>query len=347
MADMEWMERRYAASPAARRPHGFANKALVKVITLALQGVGAAAILCLAVVQASGIGFLITMTAKMLDRISWHGPVKSIHKLNQAIQTKIDQGLGHVLKKLWARLWVGCFKATRIPWLVRSYYRWQGYKLLPVATSRIGHAAAELDAFVKESILTKRSMGKALLLAPRHRHGVNSDLIRMFAKHVHIIEQPLLCDMLSNWKTPMEIRFSGLPSIGGFEQFDVSKYASPTESATYPAILEQYGDRPPVIAFAPREREKGIHFLRMLGVPANAWHVCVHCREPGFHGYEGDESNVRDSNIANYQLAMSRIVERGGWCIRMGDSSMKRLPAMPGVIDYAHHALRSAGWMFS
>ena len=80
-----------------------------------------------------------------------------------------------------------------------------------------------------------------------------------------------------------------------------------------------------------------------LGIPANAWYVCLHCREQGYHRGE-DMSNCRDANIDNYLLAMTTIVQKGGWCIRMGDPSMKKLPAMPGIIDYAHHPLRSS-WL--
>lgn len=40
-------------------------------------------------------------------------------------------------------------------------------------------------------------------------------------------------------------------------------------------------------------------------------------------------------------LAIQEIVARGGWVIRIGDSSMTPLPAMPQVIDYVHHPLKS------
>ena len=38
---------------------------------------------------------------------------------------------------------------------------------------------------------------------------------------------------------------------------------------------------------------------------------------------------------------MQEVVKRGGWVIRIGDPSMKRLPSMKWVIDYAHHPLKS------
>ena len=37
-------------------------------------------------------------------------------------------------------------------------------------------------------------------------------------------------------------------------------------------------------------------------------------------------------------------MERGAWCLRMGDPSMRPMPRAPRVIDYAHSAIRS-DWM--
>jgi putative glycosyltransferase (TIGR04372 family) len=41
---------------------------------------------------------------------------------------------------------------------------------------------------------------------------------------------------------------------------------------------------------------------------------------------------------------MQAIVARGGWCIRVGDPTMQPLEPMPGVIDYAHSAVK-CDWM--
>jgi putative glycosyltransferase (TIGR04372 family) len=39
---------------------------------------------------------------------------------------------------------------------------------------------------------------------------------------------------------------------------------------------------------------------------------------------------------------MEEIVRRGGWVLRLGDPTMRPLPAIPHVVDYAHHRLKSA-----
>jgi putative glycosyltransferase (TIGR04372 family) len=41
-------------------------------------------------------------------------------------------------------------------------------------------------------------------------------------------------------------------------------------------------------------------------------------------------------------MAIDNIVSRGGWVVRLGDSTMTKLPKMDRVIDMAHHPLKSA-----
>jgi putative glycosyltransferase (TIGR04372 family) len=49
----------------------------------------------------------------------------------------------------------------------------------------------------------------------------------------------------------------------------------------------------------------------------------------------------RNANILNYTEAIEEVTRRGGWVLRMGDSTMKRLPAMERVIDYPFTASKS------
>ncbi len=84
-------------------------------------------------------------------------------------------------------------------------------------------------------------------------------------------------------------------------------------------------------AIAERQREQ-------LGLPADAWFVCLHVRESGFHK---DEYVYRNANILNYLGAIEEITNRGGWVVRMGDSSMTRLPMLKQVIDYPFTAVKS------
>lgn len=76
-----------------------------------------------------------------------------------------------------------------------------------------------------------------------------------------------------------------------------------------------------------------------LGLPPEAWYVCLHVREGG---YSNDETNFRNSDIENYIESIKYITSQGGWVIRMGDPSMKKLPLMEQVIDYANGPEKNA-----
>ena len=95
--------------------------------------------------------------------------------------------------------------------------------------------------------------------------------------------------------------------------------------------------RPPLLTVSEGEKVFLHRALRTLGLPEKAWYVCLHVREPGFHrNWNTLYPSMRDANVEDYLPAIKLIVESGGWVIRMGDPSMKRLPPMRGLIDYAH-----------
>jgi len=83
-----------------------------------------------------------------------------------------------------------------------------------------------------------------------------------------------------------------------------------------------------------------------MGLPENAWFVCLHVRQSGFRDSdvykETDAYDERNASIINYIGAIEEITNRGGWVIRMGDASMTRLPAMERVIDYPFTKAKSA-----
>ena len=99
---------------------------------------------------------------------------------------------------------------------------------------------------------------------------------------------------------------------------------------------EQAGHAP---LFQLTELEKSWlqNYLSNLGLPKDAWYVCLHVREAGFHKqWNALYPSMRDAELDTYSDAIKAIVDAGGWVIRMGDPSMKPLQPMRNVIDYAH-----------
>lgn len=101
--------------------------------------------------------------------------------------------------------------------------------------------------------------------------------------------------------------------------------------------------QPPLLAVNHSERQYMEKTLELLGVPREAWYVCLHVREPGFHkNWNLLYPSMRDADITDYFPAIDMIVKNGGWVIRMGDPSMTPLPKnMPCVVDYSHSEIRN------
>lgn len=73
--------------------------------------------------------------------------------------------------------------------------------------------------------------------------------------------------------------------------------------------------------------------LGEMGISEDDWFVCVHAREGGFKN-DARRREYRNMQINNYIKAFERIIEKGGWVIRIGDDTMTKLPEMERVIDY-------------
>ncbi|MEI6070379.1 MAG: TIGR04372 family glycosyltransferase [Verrucomicrobiae bacterium] len=94
------------------------------------------------------------------------------------------------------------------------------------------------------------------------------------------------------------------------------------------------------------KREEAERQRKLMGLPNDAWFVCLHVRESGFRDTsrftEGDAYSERNAKVFNYISAIEEITRRGGWVVRMGDASMTRLPIMERVIDYPFTKYKSA-----
>lgn len=87
------------------------------------------------------------------------------------------------------------------------------------------------------------------------------------------------------------------------------------------------------IRLNPRKWETAHRMRLKMGIPDGGWFMCLHIREGGFHrDWEG--SKHRNADISNYIKAIEYVTDKGGWVVRLGDSSMKKLPNIERVIDY-------------
>jgi len=245
-------------------------------------------------------------------------------------QTEVYEEMKTSTRRMASLLRIVCFPllVLSIPVLRLLRIRVLYNPVFPPSFSRIGHLALEIDCFVKEGMLNLRPAHRGLIVFPRDKIA-NAVLLEYWKKHVFVIDSPFWTQILSPWRR--------WPSIC----FRVDQYV--TIAPTVHAIQAAFQDRPPLLQLTPQHRQEGAERLRELGVPPEAWYVCFHVREGGYDANDPLHT-TRNADIANYVLAMKEIVARGGWCVRMGDPTMKQLPPLSGVIDYAHSPLRS-DWM--
>ena len=90
------------------------------------------------------------------------------------------------------------------------------------------------------------------------------------------------------------------------------------------------------VSLTSDQRKRGEAIRMQMGIPEDAWFVCLHVREKGYVG-----PNPDDSSISNYLPAIRHITRKGGYVVRMGDPSMTPLQPMNKVVDYANSKFRS------
>ena len=205
-----------------------------------------------------------------------------------------------------------------------------GYRHVNVFTDRIGHLALEPDCLLKEQALGQIPRRKWIMLAPPNRVA-NEHLLTYWEPHFIIIRSRVVCFLIGNMS-----RF-------GLMAHDVRHYARLQGFAQESfRIYSKCGDRTPLLTLSAGDCQWRESALKQLGLPEGAWFICVHAREGGYSPIDESLHTERNSDIESYFSAIRLVVAKGGWVIRIGDPSMKRLPIMNNVIDYAHHPMKSA-----
>ena len=194
------------------------------------------------------------------------------------------------------------------------------------APGRIGHLVGDVATFVKRRILGKTAIHGVLISPP----GVaaNECLLDYWRRHITVVRSPFPAKILTRLT-----RFRYLVHDTGTLAID--------ETAPYIAVEREWGQRPPLLELNEAHRRRGQAWLAALGIPPQAEFICFHSREPGYSPQDEALHSFRNSSIENYLPAVSELAGRGFWCLRMGDSSMRRIGAMHRVIDYAHLDSRS------
>lgn len=205
-----------------------------------------------------------------------------------------------------------------------------GFRRLTFGTARIGHLASEPDSFLKARALGELPTRRWFFVAPPGKIA-NEHLLSYWTARIPVVRNPIASSTII-----------GMTSLG-LMRYDTGRYVQWYDCTQEIYRLNaEWGGRPPLLALTPEDVTWGREMLSSLGLPPDVWFVCVHARESGFSPQDDVMSRYRNSDPEALIPAMREIVARGGWCVRMGDPTTRPLPPLPGVVDYAHHSLRSA-----
>ena len=204
------------------------------------------------------------------------------------------------------------------------------------ATGCVG-TPENLEAYIKAQMLGWRSPKRLLLLLDPEIPVTNRCYLGYWSRYVTVISDPELIKLL----TPLE-KFLTTPI-----SYAMSLREKTLISHVALGIVQGQWDkesRPPLLTLSDGDHERGRKCLKSLGVPEDTWFVCLHVRESGWNNEGCHAADYRNADIDTYLPAIRSVTDAGGWVIRMGDRSMKPLPPMPQVVDYAFSDAKS-DWM--
>lgn len=199
--------------------------------------------------------------------------------------------------------------------------------------TQIGHIGF-LDHYLRVALLY-RPRANFVLLAPSDK-VVNAPMLDYWRDHFCIIEDHKLVNDLLPYQRMIGDQFIAARGI----QSGVVPWSELAAQAQWQWAKER---RAPLIVLSDDDRRHGAAALRHVGIGPHDWYVSIHVREGGYYGDgQGTVAEHRSANIDDYKAAIEEITSQGGWVIRLGDSSMTRLPPMPQVLDYAHSRIKSS-----
>jgi putative glycosyltransferase (TIGR04372 family) len=185
----------------------------------------------------------------------------------------------------------------------------------------IGHIC-NLDNWCYAHDLGWVSPNRFPIILPPSSYAANQTLLGYFLDSGLFIQSNHYNDQLNIFRNPLSyIRFPN----GRLLLFDEFRME----------LTKQWQEKNPrpLLKLKGQHLEAGHVYLKKLGLGEADWFVPLHVRQGGFHA----TGETRSAEITDYQSAIEKILERGGWVIRLGDASMPPLHhPSPQVIDYAN-----------
>lgn len=231
--------------------------------------------------------------------------IESYPYLNKYVQLKEEQANRHPIGRLGIRI------------------------ITDMNSYAIGHMSDLPAAFVKAKLIGWIPDYKIIWLNPAGRVS-NPCLLNYWKKYFEIIEDPQEIKELLPLLDDLELNTAYLKLP------DSLTINTRIAKAQVDDHWERLG-RAPLMQLDREDCAYGARCLRELGLPDGSWFVGLHVRESGFKEENNNTYNGhRLANIDTFLDAIDLIYKAGGYVVRMGEPSMRKIDPRPGLIEYAH-----------
>jgi len=190
-------------------------------------------------------------------------------------------------------------------------------------TSSIGHSCILADHVILKSITNSQT--KDILYISKDKVA-NSNLISYLSPFFEVVyeeDNAILESTINKLEDPFAYLF--LYEDKWEHWYDV-RYD------LYNKWFEKNNNKP-LLSLSNKDIEYGWSHLKKFGIKKNDWFIVLHVRfSPG--------GSLRNTNIFNYSKAIDKIIENGGWVIRIGDINMPSIPARKNLIDFSQAKIK-------
>ena len=205
---------------------------------------------------------------------------------------------------------------------IRLLAPWKKIIIGNLVTERIGHLGTNTDLFLRKQQLNSTDHTYLFFAG----NPCNHQLLMMWKRHLHIIESPILHDLMLNSRRWWEKTSHYEPLVTNFNEYEIYQATQPT------------------LEFTVQDEESGQALLKQMGIDLDQdWFVCIFARDIQYLNTvypKGDWSYhyYRNADIENFKLVSEYITTLGGYVLRIGSHVEKPfdLPN-PKIIDYASH----------
>lgn len=224
--------------------------------------------------------------------------------------------------------------------LLAPVFRRLGIRFIHLPGNRIGECGVALNYYVHSTRLGWAPPARGGFVPYPTRKLANPCYLGYWRKYLRVVTNPALYSIAFRLAQRTELRYpTNCLTLPNGEKFSRESAVAASQ------IRWDAQGRPPLLALESDHERKGRQALAALGMPSDSWFVALHVREAGYLGESSDSHRAtRNADIHTYFPAVRRIVERGGWVVRIGDPTMTPIPEIEHVIDYVHTEVQS-DWM--